>query len=269
MAMDRENEAETGWREPASSILATHLAPRLATQGHESISRETFAQLRQELLGETQNQLRVEEDVTDVNKLICIVLKAGLEIRPHGDAPESDLQGQVLDCLDIIRASIEKAPQALWEPCDPLIFAEDVQAPLYTWLILRLIRLANTWTSEYVREKIQLIWASLAYIQFKQARPLPASYATSAFLRACTSGLLIIAHPTKSIRLMALQIFWCPLKLYKRGVPGMNDPKFCHCPQRVDHWCKMPKTSIYPPGYSNRQQLLGDLYRHRLWHAVY
>jgi serine/threonine-protein kinase ATR len=195
MATDGETErvaVPNGWREPASSILATHLAPRLATQGHESnLSRETFAQLRQELLSETQKQLRVDEDVTDVNKLICIVLKAGLEISPDGNAPEVDLEGQVLDCLDIIQASIEKAPQALWEPSDPLILGEDVHAPLFAWLILRLIRLANIWTSETVREKIQLIWADLAYIQFKQARSLPASYAVSAFLRACTSGLFI------------------------------------------------------------------------------
>jgi serine/threonine-protein kinase ATR len=193
MAIDGEIDrvaAPKSWREPASSILATHLVPRLATQGHESnLSRETFAQLRQELLGETYNQLRVDEDVTDVNKLICIVLKAGLEISPNGDTPESDVEGQVLDCLDIVRASIEKAPQALWEPSDPLILAEDVHAPLFAWLILRLIPIANNWTSEKVREKIQLIWASLAYIQFRQTRSLPASYAVSAFLRACTSGL--------------------------------------------------------------------------------
>jgi serine/threonine-protein kinase ATR len=195
MAIDGEHErvaVPNGWREPASSILATHLAPRLATQGHESnLSRETFAQLRQELLSETHNQLRVDEDVTDVNKLICIVLKAGLEISPNGNAPEADLGGQVLDCLDIIQASIEKAPQALWESSDPLILGEDVHAPLFAWLILRLVRLFSTWTSETVREKIQLIWESLAYIQFRQARSLPASYAVSAFLRACTSGRFI------------------------------------------------------------------------------
>lgn len=196
MATDGEIERVTapkGWREPASSILATHLAPRLATQGHQPApSRETFAQLRQELHGETDHQLRVDEDVTDVNKLICIVLKAGLEISPAGNPPDSDLEEQVLDCLDIIRASIDKAPQALWAPSDPLILAEDTNAPLFAWLILRLIQIANTWTSERVQEKISSIWTSLAYIQLKQTRSLPSSYAVAAFLRACTSGLLIL-----------------------------------------------------------------------------
>ncbi|KAJ5543050.1 hypothetical protein N7535_005479 [Penicillium sp. DV-2018c] len=180
------------WRaEPASSILASRFAPHLATQGHESqLTRETFAQLRLELLSESQNQRRVDEDVTDVNKLICIVLKAGLEICPNGSAPDQDLEGQVLDCLDIIHASIEKAPQVLWETSDPLILGEDIHAPLFAWLILHLIRLAGTWTSEAVCEKTQFLCATLAYSQFRHGRSLPTSYAVAAFLRACTSDIL-------------------------------------------------------------------------------
>ncbi|KAG0156529.1 hypothetical protein PDIDSM_3708 [Penicillium digitatum] len=196
MATDGDNERVTApgnaWRaEPTSSILASRFVPHLATQGNEShLTRETFAQLRQELLSEIQSQLRVDEDVTDVNKLICIVLKAGLEISPHGSTSEQDREGQVLDCLDIIQASIEKAPQALWGSSDPLILGEDRHAPLFAWLILRLIRLATTWKSETVREKIHLLCASLACSQFKQVRSLPASYAVAAFLRACTSDIL-------------------------------------------------------------------------------
>ncbi|OGE54809.1 hypothetical protein PENARI_c005G02231 [Penicillium arizonense] len=196
MATEGDNErvavSGNGWRpEPASSILAAHFAPRLASQGHDAhLTRETFSQLRQELLGEVHNQLRVDEDVTDINKLICIVLKAGLDISPKSSSPEQNLEGQVLDCLDIIQASIEKAPQTLWEPSDPLILGEDTHAPLFSWLILRLIRLANTWTSETVRDKIQLVWSSLAYCSQRQARSLPASYAVAAFLRTCTSDIL-------------------------------------------------------------------------------
>ncbi|KAJ5770783.1 uncharacterized protein N7511_002834 [Penicillium nucicola] len=197
MAAEGDNEkvamSGNGWRpEPASSILAAHFAPRLASQGHDAhLTRETFSQLRQELLGEAHNQLRVDEDVTDVNKLICIVLKAGLDISPKSNSQEQNLEGQVLDCLDIIQASIEKSPQALWETSDPLIWGEDIHAPLFSWLILRLIRLANIWTSEIVRDRIQLIWSSLVYCGQRQARSLPASYAVAAFLRACTSDILL------------------------------------------------------------------------------
>ncbi|KAJ5143080.1 uncharacterized protein N7515_001867 [Penicillium bovifimosum] len=196
MATGGENEQaiapRNAWRaEPASSILASRFAPHLATQGHEShLTHETFAQLRLELLSEIQHQRRVDEDATDVNKLICIVLKAGLEICPDGSAPDQDLEGQVLDCLDIIHASIEKAPQVLWETSDPIILGEDIHAPLFAWLILRLIRLASTWTSEAVHEKIQLLCATLAHSQFRHGRSMPTSYAVAAFLRACTSDIL-------------------------------------------------------------------------------
>lgn len=195
MATEAETERAAGpgsaWKpEPASSVLASRFVPHLATQGHDThITRETFSQLRSEILSEIQNQRRVDEDATDVNKLICIVLKAGLEISPNRDTSEQDLEGQVLDCLDIIHASITKAPQALLEPSDPTAIGEDTDAPLFAWLILRLIRLGSIWTSNAVQEKVQLVCASLAYSQFKQTHSLPASYAIVACLRACTSGL--------------------------------------------------------------------------------
>ncbi|KAJ5622049.1 hypothetical protein N7528_005281 [Penicillium herquei] len=186
--------SENGQRpmEPASSILAAHFAP-LATQAHDGhrLPRETFSQLRQELLGERQSQMRVDEGITDINKLICIVLKAGLEANPSNSTPENDLQDQILDCLDIIQASIEKAPQALWEVSDPLILGEDVQAPLYAWLILRLIRLISIWTSQAIQERTHLILSTMINFQSKQARSSPSCYAISALLRACTSDILV------------------------------------------------------------------------------
>ncbi|KAJ5935678.1 hypothetical protein N7466_005225 [Penicillium verhagenii] len=177
--------------EPASSILAAHFAP-LATQGHNGhrLSRETFSQLRQELLGERQSQMRVDEGITDINKLVCIVLKAGLDVDPSTDTPENDLQGQILDCLDIIQASIEKAPQALWDISDPLILGENVEAPLFAWLTLRLIKLAGNWPSEVVEQRTHLILHCMASLQSKQARSSPVCYGISAFLRACTSDIL-------------------------------------------------------------------------------
>ncbi|KAJ5806956.1 hypothetical protein N7474_010548 [Penicillium riverlandense] len=183
-----------GWRpaQPASSTLAAQLAPHLASQGPDThrLTRQTFSQLRQELLSERHNQLRVDETVTDVNKLICIVLKAGLEPSSGGRPPEHDFEGQVLDCLDIIQASIDKAPQALWDSADPHILSVDVAAPLFAWLILRLIKLTNSWHSEVTQERIRHIFTSIVYAQFKQFRPLSSSSGASAFLRACTSDIL-------------------------------------------------------------------------------
>ncbi|KAJ6084451.1 hypothetical protein N7486_011251 [Penicillium sp. IBT 16267x] len=196
MAAERDNDGSAqGNRqppmEPASSILAAHFAP-LAPQGQKGhrLPRETFSQLRQELLGEIQSQMRVDEGITDINKLICIVLKAGLEVDLSNTAQTNDLLGQFIDCLDIIQASIEKAPQALWDISDPLILGEDVQAPLFAWLILRLIRLAGAWSSEFIHHRTHLIFSSMASLQSKQARSSPLCYGVSAFLRACTSDIL-------------------------------------------------------------------------------
>lgn len=180
--------------EPASSLLAAHFAPRLTSQGHDTqrLSRETFSQLRQELLGDRQSQLRPDEGITDINKLICIVLKAGLEVSPNSNNPEEDVEGQVLDCLDIIQASIEKAPQVLWDTSDSLILGEDAHAPLFAWLILRLIRLACIWQSEMVQDRIQQVLMGISCLQYKQVRSSPSCYSILAFLRACTSGPSIL-----------------------------------------------------------------------------
>ncbi|KAE8133779.1 hypothetical protein BDV38DRAFT_274097 [Aspergillus pseudotamarii] len=111
------------WQPPIT--LAAQLAPRLPSQGNQthSLSKETFSLLRQELTGGTHSQLHFDDKVTDISKLICIVLKAGLE--PCTKDPKPDSQGQVLDCLDIVLVSIEKAPQTLTEYPDPLVLGES------------------------------------------------------------------------------------------------------------------------------------------------
>lgn len=180
--------------EPASSILAAHFAPRLATQGQEPqrLSREAFSQLRQELLGEKSTQIRLDDGVTDVNKLICIILKAGLEVSQSNGGTEDDLEGQILDCLEIIHVGIDRAPQALWGVSDPIILGEEIQAPLFSWLILQLIKLACAWHAEAVQEKVHLIFVSLACVQYKNIRTSLSCYSISAFLRACALGM---SHP--------------------------------------------------------------------------
>lgn len=176
--------------EPASSVLAAHLPSRLASQGAHQLSRETYSQLREELLGERGTQTRGGEDITDINKLICIILKAGLEVNPSGTQTEG-LEQQVLDCLDIIQVSIEKTPQTLWDVADPLILGESVHAPLCTWLILRLIKLIGTWSLPAVQEKILQLFSTISFIQHKQLHPSPKCCSVTAFLRVCFSGLYI------------------------------------------------------------------------------
>lgn len=210
MAIDKNwvegSEPGPGLRptEPARSILASHFVPRLASQGREahSLSRETFSQLRQELLGESYSQSRVEDGITDINKLICIVLKAGLEAAPSGVASEDDLEGQVFDCLEIIQACSEKAPQVLWDISDPLILGEDVQAPLFAWLILRLIKVASIWHTETIQDKVLWCLTSIAGSQYKQVRSSSSQYGIATFVCVCLSGPFILLSSQVSIGLI-------------------------------------------------------------------
>lgn len=253
MAAERNNDGfAQGNRqppmEPASSILAAHFAP-LAPQGQRGhrLPRETFSQLRQELLGEIQSQIRVDEGITDINKLICIVLKAGLEVDLTSTEPTEDLLGQIIDCLDIIQASIEKAPQALWEISDPLIMGKDVQAPLFAWLILRLIRLAGAWSSEFIHHRMHLIFSSMASLQSKQARSSTLCYGVSAFLRACTSGLSYTSRKLiVEARLTLQQTFYVPWKHHSVAICEISLQKICSYPRQTGHSVSVSKTWLFP-----------------------
>lgn len=188
---ERQHPATNGQRF-ASSNFAVHLAPHLASQGSQTyqLTRETFSQLHQELLGGRCSQLRLDDSITDVNKLICIVLKAGLEPRSEEDGNNNEgFQRQVLDCLDIIQAAVEKAPQSLVEISDPGVVDRDVHAPLFAWLVVRLIDLSVTLDSEIVQERAGEIFSKIVYSQYKQVRPWPYCLSISTFLRICTEGL--------------------------------------------------------------------------------
>lgn len=179
--------------EPASSILAAQLAPRLPSQGDKThnLTRETFAQLRQELTGGAYSQLRLDDSVTDVNKLICIILKAGLEPPSPEDGRSSNegLEKQILDCLEIIQIAVEKAPQALTEISDPKLLGGSISAPLFAWLVLRLIDLLRSWDNENIGAKVSTTLSSIVYSQLKSVKQWHSCHSVSALLRACIMGL--------------------------------------------------------------------------------
>lgn len=186
----RYSAPENGsWQPPTT--LAAQLAPRLPSQGNQthSLSKETFSLLRQELAGGKHNQLRFNDKVTDISKLICIVLKAGLE--PCIKDPNPDSQGQVLDCLDIVLVSIDKAPQTLTEYPDPAVLGESTYAPLYAWLVVRLLQLLGIWNNEVISSKAGSILTSIVRAQNRHSRLWPSCHSTAGLLRACTTGTLV------------------------------------------------------------------------------
>jgi hypothetical protein len=80
-----EKAPQALWESGAFSMLAWMISKQSRTCASKSCSDALRFGLSSrpalELLSEIQSQLRVDEDVTDINKLICIVLKAGLELK--------------------------------------------------------------------------------------------------------------------------------------------------------------------------------------------
>jgi serine/threonine-protein kinase ATR len=175
-----------------SSIFPMQLAPALSSSmSHKyPLGRETFSQLRQELLqGNFYNQFRSDENTKDVNKLICVVLKAGLENAIKGNsALSSEIEEQILDCLDIIQVAIEKAPHTLLENSDPEILGADVHAPLYAWLIIQLINFNGNWSQEHVEGRIRNLLSLIVHSQHKIYCTRCSRFSMSEFIRACATG---------------------------------------------------------------------------------
>ncbi|KAB8231016.1 protein kinase MEC1 [Aspergillus alliaceus] len=174
-----------------STTLAAQLAPRLPSQGNQAhdLSKETFSLLRRELAGGKHSHLHFDDKITDTSKLICIVLKAGLE--PCTKDPKPDSHDQILDCLDIILVAIEKAPQTLTESPDPDVLGESTHAPLYAWLVVRLLQLLGVWNSEDISGKTSSIFLSIICVQNRHSRLWPSCHSTAGLLRACTTEILL------------------------------------------------------------------------------
>ncbi|RDW67089.1 protein kinase MEC1 [Aspergillus mulundensis] len=179
--------------EPVPSTLAAQLAPRLSSQGSQvhHLTREAFAQLRQELLDGKFSQLSLDDSATDVSRLICIVLKAGLEPCMKDETPKKgDLNNQLSDCLDIIQTTIEKAPHTLTDVPDPEILGEKAPAPLYVWLVVRLLQLSCVQCNGIVEEKVAGIFLTIVRSQYKHTKLWSTCHAIPTFLRACATDII-------------------------------------------------------------------------------
>lgn len=193
MAADRATRLQRpAAAEPASSILAAHLAPHLSpgpNQRH-AISRETFSQLRQEILSQDEGgQSNLEDNITDVHNLICVVIKAGLQPSFKSRVLGGEMQGQILDCLDIIRLAVHRSPQVLHEISDPEILGKkDIHAPLFAWLIHELFSLLFVWDQCSIKDKIYSLLSTIYVSQFKGPRLWHSSRSVHTLIQACIDG---------------------------------------------------------------------------------
>lgn len=130
----------------SSALIAAHLAP---TDGstYPHFDRDDFALLLEESLGSDEDgQPNLGNDVNINHKLICVIIKAGLNtIDLRSDDPfrecDEDL-GQIRKCIEVIRLAVEKSPEALFV----LSKSEDLgskaeNVPLFVWIIPKLLSL--------------------------------------------------------------------------------------------------------------------------------
>jgi hypothetical protein len=150
-----------GFEPPPSSILATHVV-----HGDDSsdLNQASFNQLLEESLGTDENgQPNIGSDVSINHKLICIVIKAGIDpfIRDtkenpfHSNKALSKDDAQFSCCLDVIRTAIERSPETLFSSSAPEGHTRSKnQTPLYSWLVPKLLSLLTSSTPENARNGI-------------------------------------------------------------------------------------------------------------------
>jgi serine/threonine-protein kinase ATR len=183
----------------ARSYIAARIAPHLsqAASYEVGLGRETFSQLRQEILRyDEDGPVNLDENLTDIHSLICVVIKAGLEppcgarLRSSAAAASTeDVLAQIADCVDIIRLAVQKAPHVILEISNPEILGKGtIQAPLYAWLIPQLLSLLCLWDDANVQEKVCKTLSTICATQFKAVKLWHSARSIQAFMRACIRG---------------------------------------------------------------------------------
>jgi serine/threonine-protein kinase ATR len=158
----------THGRLPPSSILATHIAP-INGNALPDVDPKIFAQLIEECLGyDEDSNPRVGTDVAINHRLICVIVKAGIEPASIGQDDPFRAQGrnsdQVTRCLDVIDLAIRRSPLVLYALSGPDdLGPDDHNVPLYVWLIPKLLCLLGESQSEHdsVSSKLWSVLRSL------------------------------------------------------------------------------------------------------------
>lgn len=128
---------------PPSSILATHIAP-INGSPLPDVDPKIFAQLIEECLGYDEDaQPHVGTDVAVNHRLICVIVKAGIDPASVDEDDPFKAQGrdrdQVTRCLDVIDIAIRRSPLVLYALSGPDdLGPEDRNVPLFVWLIPKL-----------------------------------------------------------------------------------------------------------------------------------
>lgn len=180
--------------DPASSIINSQFGPHLSPNAgkRHGISRETFSQLRQEIVGHGDgSQLDHDQSIPDTHNLICVVIKAGIEPLPRSEqenTPEDEMHGQLLDCLDIIHLAMQRVPRVLHEIVELEITEENVRVPLFVWLVYHIISIVFLWDHDAIRRKACSIISAMRESELKIRQLWHSSQSISVLLYGCVNG---------------------------------------------------------------------------------
>jgi serine/threonine-protein kinase ATR len=149
-----ENEYTHGRLPPPSSILATHIAP-INGNALPDVDPKIFAQLIEECLGyDEDSDPRVGTDAAINHRLICVIIKAGID--PASIDPDDPFKSQGRDydqvarCLDVIDLAIRRSPLVVYALSGPDdLGPEDHNVPLFIWLIPKLLWLLGESPNEH------------------------------------------------------------------------------------------------------------------------
>jgi serine/threonine-protein kinase ATR len=190
-----ENGHTKGRLPPPSSILATHIAP-VHGNALPDVDPKIFAQLIEECLGyDDDAQPRVGTDFAVNHRLICVIVKAGIDPASIDQDDPFKAQGRdsnhVTRCLDVIDIALRRSPLVLYALSGPDdLGPEDHNVPLFVWLIPKLLWLLGEGQDEYdsVSSKSWSVLSNLV----ASARSCPVSHGecetVAAYIANCASG---------------------------------------------------------------------------------
>ena len=184
-----------GFEPPPSSILAT----RLANGNDASVfDQRSFNHLLQESLGNDENgQPNLGSDIIVNNKLISIIVKAGVEpfVDDSRNNPFSSNvvsakdEAQFLSCLDVIRIAIEKGPEVINVRSTPGDSERsENELPLYVWLLPKFLPRLAPKSSYAVKEAVLSVFRTVLDAD-RSATSEEKGKNISGFILGCVSAL--------------------------------------------------------------------------------
>ena len=196
-----ENEHMNGRLSPPSSILATHIAP-VNGAALPDVDPKIFAQLIEECLGHDEDaQPRVGTDVAVNHRLICVIVKAGIDPMSIDRDDLSEAQDrdseQINRCLDVIDLAIRRSPLVLYtlSGSDDL-GPEDHNVPLFVWLIPKLLCLLGEGHHEHdpVSSKSWSVLSNLVASARNCSAARGHCETVPAYIADCASGTNLVSN---------------------------------------------------------------------------